>query len=215
MANSFHVKVLLGCFALALGAAGVAQDDSSRREALVLESESMTMDRTSNLFVARRARITQGNLSIEAEEATATSIDFSERSEWRFTGNVRITVNTAVLEAASAVFTFDDERLSRGDLVGTPVAFSDFDAVRQTPIQGRAQQMSYDYVARTLRMTGDARVQRGQTEIVGCDLVYDFAAAERDAGLVVTSGSEDCADRFRMRVVRDPDDEPAATDGPR
>jgi lipopolysaccharide transport protein LptA len=206
---------LLGCFALAFSAVGIAQDDGSQREALVLESESMTVDRTNNLFVARRPRITQGNLNIEAEEATATSIDFNERSEWRFMGNVRITVGTAVLEAASAVFVFEDEQLSRGDLSGTPMRFSDIDQVRQTPIEGRAQQMSYDHVARKLRLVGDASVQRGRTEIVSCDLIYDFAAAERDAGLVVTSGSDDCPGVFRMRVVPDPDDQPDATDAPR
>jgi len=214
MANSFHVRVLLGCFALALGAAGVAQNDSSR-EALVLDFESVTVDRSTNLFRAVRPQITQGNLSIEADEAVGTSIDFSERSEWRFTGNVRIAVDTAVIEAASAVFTFDDARLSRGELVGMPVRFSDFDEVRQTPIQGRAQRMSYDYVARTLRMTEDAWVQRGQIEVLGCDLIYDFTAAERDAGLVVTSGSADCADRFRVLRRPDPEDRPTATDAPR
>lgn len=214
MANSLHARVLLGCLALAFGTAGVAQDDGSR-EALVFESESMTADQTTNLFVARRPRITRGNLSIEADEATATSIDFSERSEWRFTGNVRIAVGTAVLEAASAVFTFDDAQLSRGDLLGTPVRFTDFDQVRQTPIQGRAQQISYDNVARKLRMAGDASVQRGRTQVLGCDLIYDFAAAERDAGLVVTSGSVDCEDKFRVLQLPDPDDQPDATDAPR
>jgi lipopolysaccharide transport protein LptA len=212
MANSSPAKALLGCLALLLGDAAVAQDASSERDALVLESESVTVDRTTNLFLAVRPRITQGNLSIEAQESTATSIDFSERSEWRFTGNVRITVGTAVLDAASAVFTFDDERLSRGELTGTPVTFSDFDPVRQAPIQGRAQQMSYDYEARKLRMTGDAWVRRGQTEMMGCDLDYDFAAAERDAGFVVTTASDDC--RFSLRVVPDREDQPAATDAP-
>ena len=214
MANSLHVRTLLGCFALSLGAAGIAQDDRTPPEAIVLESESMTMDLTNSLFVARRPRITQGNLSIEAEEATATSIDFTEQSEWRFTG-VKITVGTAVMEAGSAVFTFDNERLSRGELSGTPVTFSDFDDVRQMPIVGRAQKMSYDYVARKLRMIGEAWVQRGRTEMFGCDLNYDFAAAERDAGLVVTMDSDDCADKFRVRVVPNPDEEPAATDAPR
>jgi lipopolysaccharide transport protein LptA len=127
---------------------------------------------------------------------------------------VKLTVGTAVIEAGSGVFTFVEERLSRGELTGTPVTFSDFDRVRQTPIQGRAQQMSYDYVARKLRMTGNAWVQRGRTEMFGCDLNYDFAAAERDAGLVVTMDSDECADKFRV-LVRDPDERPDATDGPR
>ena len=213
MAYSFHVKTLLGCLALVASAVGVAQDDGDG-EALVLDAETISADREANLFRARRPKITQGNLSIEADEATGTSIDFSERSEWRFTSNVRITAGTAVLEADSAVFTFEDERLSRGELSGTPVTFSDFDQVRQTEIQGRAQTMSYDYIARKLRMTGDAWVQRGQTQVLGCDLDYDFAAAERDTGLVVTSASDECADRFRVLIERDRDEQPAPNDAP-
>ena len=210
MANSSPVKALLGCLVLALGAAVVAQDDNNRSEPLVFESESATIAGETNLFVARRPRITKGNLRIEGDEATATSVDFTERSEWRFTGNVRIAVDTAVLEAGSAVFTFEDERLSYGELTGTPVTFSDFDKVRQTPIQGRAEHISYDAVARKLRLTGEAWVQRDRTQMLSCDLFYDFAAAERDTGLVVTSASDDCA--FRVLVERDRDDQPSNND---
>jgi lipopolysaccharide transport protein LptA len=215
MASSLNIKALLGCLALTLGSTAVAQDADNRRETLVLESGPVTVDPATNLFHASHPKITQGNLSIEADEATGTSIDFSERSEWRFTGSVRIAVDTAVLEATSAVFTFEDGRLSYGELTGTPVRFSDFDKVRQTAIEGQAQQISYDAVVRKLRMTGDAWVQRGQTRVLGCDLNYDFAAAERDAGLVVTSASDECADRFRVLIERDRDEQPAPTDAPR
>ncbi len=211
MAPSLLTSLRACLLALAMSFAAGAQNDEP--EELVLTSGPLTFNRQTNLFEAEAVRITQGNLSIEADHVLATAIDFTEQSEWRFTG-VKITVGTAVMEAGSAVFTFDDERLSRGELTGAPVTFSDFDQVRQTPIQGRAQQMSYDYVARKLRLTGDAWVRRGQTEMTGCDLDYDFAAAERDAGFVVTTASDDCGDRFVLRVVRDRDEQPASTDAP-
>jgi lipopolysaccharide transport protein LptA len=211
MAHSLLGSLRAGGLALAIGFAAGAQD--SEPEELVFTSGPLTFNRQTNLFEAQTVRITQGNLSIEADHVLATAIDFTEQSEWRFT-SVKLTVGTAVIEAGSGVFTFVEERLSRGELTGTPVTFSDFDRVRQTPIQGRAQQMSYDYVARKLRMTGNAWVQRGRTEMFGCDLNYDFAAAERDAGLVVTMDSDECADKFRV-LVRDPDERPDATDGPR
>lgn len=215
MANSLNVRLLLTCFALALGGAGLAQEAGNPGEPLVFEFESLTAGRSTNTIHWRRPKITQGNLSIEADEASGNSIDFTARGEWRFTGNVRINAGTAVLEAGSAVFTFDDGRLSRGELTGTPVTFSDFDNVRQTQIQGRAQQISYDYVARTLRMSGDAWVQRGRTQVFGCDLVYDFAAVERDAGLWITNGLDDCAEPLRFLIERDRDDQPDVPDAPR
>ena len=42
----------------------------------------------------------------------------------------------------------------------------------------------------------------------GCDIIYDFAA-ER-----VTSGSSDCSDRFRVRVLPEPDEQAAAPASP-
>jgi lipopolysaccharide export system protein LptA len=66
--------------------------------------------------------------------------------------------------------------------------------------------MSYDSIAKTLRLTDTARMQKDNVEFQGCDLIYDFGA-ER-----VTSGSADCADRFRVRVLRD--DQPSSPDPP-
>ena len=80
---------------------------------------------------AQTPRITQGDLTIAADDALATGFEFDEASEWRFTGNVRIEVATAVMEADSAVFTFADGQLSRGELEGTPASFSDTDEATQ------------------------------------------------------------------------------------
>jgi lipopolysaccharide transport protein LptA len=194
LASSLPSGALALVFALAAGAQGNAETDE-----LVFESESMSFDLQNNLIQARRPSIRQGDLHIVADEAVATGIEVDKASEWRLTGGVRIEVGTAVLEAASAVFTAADEQLSRGELVGEPVSFSDVDATRQTRITGRAQRMSYDYVARRLRMYG-AAVQKGNSEIQGCDLIYDFKTE------TVTSGSADCADPFRW--TRLPGSEP-------
>jgi len=198
MAHSLLNSLCICGLALASGFVVGAQDDEP--EELVLTSGPITFNRQTNLFEAQAARITQGNLSIEADDVLATSIEFNEQSEWRFIGHVRITVDSAVIEADSAVFTFDQERLSRGELEGEPASFTDVDT-RQRSISGRAHKISYDYVARTLRMTEDARVLRGQSEMLGCDVIYDFTA-ER-----ITSGSADCADGFRVRRLPDPDEQ--------
>lgn len=191
---------LLGSFgacavALAIALAGGAQDADRERQELELESATLDFNGQTNLFEVTAPRIRQGDLYIAADSAVASSIEFDESSEWRFTGNVRIEVGTAVMEADSAVFTFANEQLARGELEGTPTSFSDVDATTQTSITGRAQKMSYDDVARTLRMTGEVRMQKNRTEMQGCDIIYDFAA-ER-----VTSGSSDCSDRFRVRIL--------------
>jgi lipopolysaccharide transport protein LptA len=202
------LKVACFCaLASAWGSATVAAQNSGSEE-LLLDSESFSFDNQSNLVRIRAPRITQGGLKIEADEAVATGLDFDARSEWRFSGHVRITVESAVMEAESAVFTFDNEQLARGELVGDPATFEDSNADGQFPISGSAGALSYDYVARTLRLTGNAWLRRDRTEVTGCDLIYDFAA-ER-----FRSGSADCGEAYSFRVLPRATDPAAATSPP-
>ncbi len=199
----FPASIISAC-ALALAAgAGIHAQDNRAEQPIEFASKSMTFDGQRNLFELQSPEITQGDLRIVAAQALATDIEFKTGSEWRFTGGIRLEVGTTVVEAERAIFTFENEQLARGDLEGGPVAFSDVDRAAERNVTGSAQKMSYDYIARTLRMTGNpAWVRKNKIEMQGCDLIYDFTA-ER-----MTSGSADCADQFRMRTL--PDSEPAA-----
>jgi len=204
MARSLLVSLLRPltlAFALSAGAQNNNDDEVFQFESgpLVLDGEMMR---------AQAPRITQGNLRIAADEVLATGIEFDESGEFRFSGNVRIDVDTAFMEANAAVFTYAKGRLSRGELEGTPVSFTDVDQVNQRTVTGHAGNMSYDYDTRTLRMMGNASVQLASREVSGCDLIYDFRA-ER-----VTSGSAECADGFRVTLRRDPAERAAAPDPP-
>ncbi len=208
MARSLASNLSICALALVVVAGTAAQDDGANTDAFEFASESMTFDGQRNVFELVKPELIQGDLRIVADEAVATSIEFDQESEWRFTGRVRLGVGTTVIEADRAVFTFENEQLARGELEGAPVSFSDIDAAVQRSVTGRAQKMSYDYVARTLRMTGSpARIQKNKVEMQGCDLIYDFTA-ER-----MTSGSADCADQFRLRRLPDSDAR-AAPDAP-
>lgn len=185
-----------------LGAALAAWSQENENEELQFTSGPLILDRQTNMMRAQGPRITQGDLTVVADDALATGFEFDEAGEFRLTGNVRIEVDSAVMEADSAVFTFAAGRLSRGELEGSPVTFNDFDREKQKSIVGSAGKMSYDYTARTLRMTGEASVRLDNREILGCDLIYDFAA-ER-----VTSGSASCA--YRVRILPEPDEQASA-----
>src|SRR5882757_9726392 len=194
---------LLGKFCVcALLAATVctelAAQEAARSDELVLDADSGTFNRQTNLFEARHPRIVQGNMRIEADESSG--VDVEQRSEWRFKGHVKITVNRTVLEAATAAFMFDGKQLTRADLEGNPASFTDLDSTQQKPVRGGAHKLAYDHVARTLRLSDDASVKKDQIEIQGCDLIYDFKE-ER-----VSSGTTDCGDQlFRIRVPKKPE----------
>ena len=181
-------------------------EENAAAQDLLLNSSSMTIDRKTNLFHLREPRITQGDMTIEADEALATGVDFNEHSEWQFTGHVHISVDTTLLEADRAVFTFDADRLARGELDGNPATLTDHGGTHREPVQGGASKVIYDYGARTLRMSDQAWINKGRAQIRGCDLIYNLA----DEG--ITSGSSDCGESFRIRILPQAEEAPNRTD---
>jgi lipopolysaccharide transport protein LptA len=159
---------------------------------LLLDSESMTIDRDTNLIHLRGPRITQGEMVIQADEAFASSIDFDKADAWRFNGNVRIEVDATELRASSATFRFAANQLTSAELLGSPASVTDRSTSRKEPVHGNASKILYDNRARTLRLLDDVWLYKGRNEIQGCDLIYDFGT-ER-----LTSGSSDCGVRFRV-----------------
>jgi lipopolysaccharide transport protein LptA len=198
MALSFPTKLCACGLVLALGLASSAQEAGSDRQELVLESGPLAFNGQTNVFEVKTPQIWQGDLHIAADDAVATSIEFDATSEWRFNGNVRIKAGTAALGASSAVFTFEKERLARGTLTGTPASFTHFDPERNKPFSGTANEMLYDAVESTLRLTGNVLLQRDQSEVQGCDIIYNL----KTDGF--SSGDSDCGIRLR-RVVPDSD----------
>ena len=184
-------------------AAATALSQGAARKEIVLAMDAIEVQ--GDLMRAIHPRIVQDNMSIEADEALATGTNFDERSEWRFTGNVKINVENAVMEAGSAVFTFEEQQLSHGEIEGAPASFTHNDPARQKPMSGTAPKMSYDYAARTLRLTGDVWLQRGEVEMHGCDFIYNLATGG------FASGDADCANPLRFRVLRNAEEQaPAA-----
>src|SRR5512139_3350642 len=94
---------ILRCFALA-SAVALAAGAQDAGEQLQFTSGPLTIE--ANMMRAQQPRITQGNLRIAADDMLATGFEFDEAGEFRLTGNVRVDVGTASMEASSAVFTF-------------------------------------------------------------------------------------------------------------
>jgi lipopolysaccharide transport protein LptA len=190
----------------------LAAQDTGPSDALSLDSKSVTIDRQTNLIEWGLPEFTQGDIHIRADRALATSDDFEQRGELRFVGHVKITLEAAMLEADSAVFTFDHGKLLHGELEGSPASFTGIEGTQRKPVRGGAGKLAYDNVTRTLRMSDNAwinkEINKDEYEIRGCDLIYDFDA-ER-----VSSGSTDCPEPFRFRKLPPADQQPATPDSP-
>jgi lipopolysaccharide transport protein LptA len=191
MANSLRNLLIcvLGLTASQVLAAQGASSDC--HDPVVLDSGPFVLDHKTNLINVQNPKITQCKTVITADEATATGLDFDTRSEWRFMGHVHVVVDTAELTADTAVFTFADKRLARGQLLGT-ATFVD----KQTTDKGSANRLVYDDKAKTLLLSDNAQVRKAQYEIHGgCDLVYDLNEKR------VTSGATTCPEPNRFIVI--------------
>jgi lipopolysaccharide transport protein LptA len=207
MAHSLLVNLCACGLVLASGLASVAQESSRNRQELVFESGPLTFNSQTKVFEIEAPRIRQGDLFVSADAAVATSIDFESASEWRFQGNVRIESGAAVIGADSAVFTFTEEQLSRGEIAGSPATFTHTVPERPKPTTGTADSISYDHDAGTLRMSGNALLRREQNEIQSCDLIYNLMTEG------FSSGNSDCGFRL-VRVAPESDQRGGPTPPP-
>ena len=82
-------------FALALPAAQ-ALAVQAEQQAIALDAQSSELDYKNNNLIFRKVRISQGNMSVAADQAQATGLDF-ENSRWVFRGNVKITMEQGQL----------------------------------------------------------------------------------------------------------------------
>jgi lipopolysaccharide export system protein LptA len=176
MAASIHsaagrsAAVLLGFALLACGPTDAAQHDA--QAPINLEAASTDFDYRNNTLLFRRVKISQGTLQVEAQEASATGLEF-ENSQWSFKGQVRITVPDGKLAADVATVAFRDNQISRAVVQGNPATFEQrLEDGRLA--QGRAKSIEYDVGAGTVRLLGDAWLSDSRNEIRGATLVYDI-----------------------------------------
>jgi lipopolysaccharide transport protein LptA len=117
-------------------------------------------------------RISQGPMSIEADQATASSLQ-SGNSRWTFERSVHIQTEDADLKSNSASAAFSDGALSTARVQGTPALFEQ----RRTtdkPIRGRAGVIEYDLAAGIVKLTGQVWFTYGDNEFRGDTVVYNL-----------------------------------------
>lgn len=196
MVNSVH-RNWVGVLIVAPGIALAQSQDEDLR--VSLDAEWSSFDRQANTMMFRGLRIAQGDFMIEADEAVASDLDF-DRSEWEFSGNVRIGLDTAVIESSRAEVVFETHDLLVLELQGDPAEFRDQNPDRGDPITGGAEVLRYESAERTLRMTGGAWLSEGPNEFTGCDLIYDIDEKK------ITSGSSECGEPVVITILPPSDD---------
>jgi lipopolysaccharide transport protein LptA len=166
-----------------------------------LEANSSDVDYKNNKLLFRAVRISQGALSVEADQATATGLDFND-SRWLFSGHVRITTQDGFLTSDEARIVFTANLLSAADIVGSPARFQQ---QRATGIaSGHALHIDYRPATTTVRLAGEAFLTDGKNDITGDTLLYNLHDQQ-----VLANPDEQGTQRVRITInPKRPDPKP-------
>ncbi len=128
-----------------------------------------------NAVVLRDVVISQCDLRVQAREARATGGLNFENSHWTLEGSVRIRLGQrGNLSSDQAVVDFQNNKISTATITGKPAEFeqkrSDSDAVAH----GHAREIVYEVGPGTVRLSDDAWLSDGRTEIRSPRIVYNI-----------------------------------------
>ncbi|HEV7613122.1 MAG TPA: lipopolysaccharide transport periplasmic protein LptA [Steroidobacteraceae bacterium] len=182
-------------FTLALPTAHAVAAAHVEQQAISLDAQSSELDYKNNNLVFRKVRIAQGNMSVAADQAQATGLDF-DNSRWVFRGSVKITMDQGQLVSDEAEITFAKKLLSHAVVHGKPAAFEQRIAKTGKTAQGRADTIDYDVTKGVVRLSKNAWLSDGQNEIRGESLKYNVLAQN-----IVAEGSEQGSQRVHIIIT--------------
>jgi lipopolysaccharide transport protein LptA len=170
--------------------------------AISLDAQSSELDLRNNNVVFRKVRIAQGTMSVAADQGQATKqatgLDF-DNSLWVFRGNVKISVDQGQLSSDEAEINFAKKLLAKAVVNGKPAAFEQRIAKTGKTAQGRAETIDYDAGKGLVRLSKNAWLSDGQTEIRGESLKYNILAQT-----IVAEASEQNSQRVHIIITPPP-----------
>jgi len=159
--------------AICTTSAAAAAQLPDRDAPISLDAASSDFDYRNNVLVFRKVRITQGEITVAAEEATATGLNF-ENSQWDFRGEVHIEMPNGSLDSDTATVQFAHNQIANARIVGTPATFEQRQLETGQLAEGRAGTIEYDIAKGTVRLANQAWLSDGKSEIRGQTLVYNI-----------------------------------------
>ena len=144
-----------------------------QQQAINIEAQSSEMDFKNNNLIYRKVRISQGDMSVEADQAQGSGLNF-DNSHWVFRGNVKIAMDQGHLSSDEADITFAHKLLSKAVVNGKPAVFEQRIAKTGKLAQGHAESIDYDVIKGVVRFSKNAWLSNGQDEIRDESLKYNI-----------------------------------------
>ena len=162
----------LALFALALPAS-YAPAQHVEQQSILLSAQSFDLDYKNNNMIYHKVRIAQGAMSVTADEAQATGLDFENSSHWVFHGNVKIGMEGGQLASDEADVTFAKKLLAKAVANGNPATFEQRIQKSGKVAHGRADTIDYDVAKGMVHLAKNAWVSDGDREVQGESLTYN------------------------------------------
>ncbi len=196
---NFRTKTCLLAIAMWPILAMAQVGDLNLRLPMSLDAEKTSYDGKNSMLMFSGLRLSQGHISIEADEGRATKMDF-EDSVWYFAGNVIIDIENGHIECDTAEMQFGEFRLKVATVTGSPATFELTRAETGDVTYGEAGKLTYDIESGVIEFSENAMITEGGNQISSDFLVYNIAEQRINAE---SSGSED----GRVRIVYTPTDD--------
>ena len=172
------------------------------QQAIALDAQSSELDLRNNNVLFRKVRIAQGATTVTADQGQATKqaggLNFDD-SLWIFRGNVKITMDDGQLSSDDAEINFAKKSLAKAVVNGKPAAFEQRVAKTGKVAHGHADTIDYDARKGVVRLSKNAWLSDGQTEIRGEALRYDVLAQS-----IVAEGAEQGSQRVHIIITPPP-----------
>ena len=169
--NKHFVTLLIGLTIYVPWLASAQQVNT--RLPISLDADSTNYDGNNEMLLFRGLRLTQGTIGIEADEGKATRLDFAD-SNWVFSGNVVIDVDSAHIECDTANLRFVDHELKIALISGSPARFRLVRPEDNSVTEGQAGKLTYDLVNGVIEFSEQASINEGGNQISSNFLVYSL-----------------------------------------
>jgi lipopolysaccharide export system protein LptA len=201
MAASSLKSLVLIALALQGGQVAAAAAPPAQ-QTITLDAQSSELDLRSNNVVFHKVRISQGTMSVSADQGQATrqasGLDF-DNSLWIFRGNVKITMDQGQLTADDAQINFTKKLLAKAVANGSPAEFQQRIAKTGKIARGHAQTIDYDAAKGIVRLLKNAWLSDQQNEIRGESLKYNLLAQS-----IVAEAAEQGSQRVHIIITPPP-----------
>jgi lipopolysaccharide export system protein LptA len=157
---------------------GVLRGSSGKAPILWQARGPFLMDtQTQHIHLRGDVKISQGEISVESDDAEAISTSKDSRSShWVFTGKVHVRAESqGDLHSDHATLEIINGELASALVTGSPAQFEQTRSTTGRLVKGHANAINYDVASAVVKLTGDAWLtdDRNENDMKACEITYN------------------------------------------